>query len=292
MNILISGAGAIGQLYGALFAAAGHQVSFYGANGPIAAAEYQLQQRDGTLLSWHSSDVQQPQIVIICTKAYQAESAVITLLAQQQLSPQTPVILLHNGLGPHEAIAARLAAKTPLILASSRQGALRMASKQVKHTGLGATDLGLLQGSSAMNESILALFQQSIGDCHWHQQVLQPLWHKLLINSVINPLTARDRVTNGELCGHQYQTELKQLCAEACQIAQACHIDIQPETLFQQVLNVAAATASNRSSMLQDVTAGRMTEIDYINGYLIKQAQRLGLACPAHQALVAQLTDS
>ncbi|GGA71379.1 2-dehydropantoate 2-reductase [Neiella marina] len=291
MKILICGAGAVGQLYGGMFAAAGHQVSCYGSQGPVAPTEYRLQRIDGSQLVWHCHQVQQPSVVIVCTKAYQVETAVAELINQKLLLPTTHLVLLHNGLGPHESIAKRLNDETSLTLASTRQGALRLSPQEVKHTGLGATDLGLFQGPQRASDKILALFQQSIGDCHWHPNVLQPLWHKLLINSVINPLTARDQVTNGYLCGDDYQSEIIELCAEACDIANACGIDAQPQQLYRQVLLVAEATASNRSSMLQDVSAGRPTEIDYINGYLIKRAEHHGLPIAAHRALVAQLTD-
>lgn len=290
MNIVICGAGAIGQLYGGYFAAAGHQVSLLNSQGPMTSQAFVLQTTDDMTQHWQSAELAATaDVILVTTKAYQVIDAVTQLSSKGLLNDKCALVLLHNGMGPAEQL--KLPRHIDLVLASSRHGALRVDNNRVKHTGVGQTDLGFANGSTYpdQQQQLTELFTLLPGSCHWHQDINQPLWHKLLINCVINPLTARDQVRNGELLGNQYQDELQQLCSEACRVASAAGLAITAEQLLGQVQQVASATANNRSSMMQDVAHQRRSEIDYINGYLVAQAHRYQLPCSAHSALLDQI---
>jgi 2-dehydropantoate 2-reductase len=120
----------------------------------------------------------------------------------------------------------------------------------------------------------------------------QRLWRKLAVNSVINPLTALHDCRNGavlELPG--IDALLPALCAEVCAAANAEGLALNAAQLVDDVRHVCRVTAQNRSSMLQDIAARRLTEIDFINGYVVHKAAQYGLDCPQQRALYMQIQD-
>ena len=117
------------------------------------------------------------------------------------------------------------------------------------------------------------------------RDIRQRLWQKLAINAVINPLTASHRVRNGELAGPRFRPWIVALVAEIAQIMQAEGV-LPPDAGWQAFVDaVIEATAANRSSMLQDVLAGRPTERDAILGPLIEAGRRHGLEVATIDAL-------
>ncbi|HEY7775104.1 MAG TPA: ketopantoate reductase C-terminal domain-containing protein, partial [Kineobactrum sp.] len=121
----------------------------------------------------------------------------------------------------------------------------------------------------------------------WTQDIHQALWRKLAINCAINPLAALHRCRNGELAANAALAhEVESLCTEIKTIGIAAGQAAAVEQLQAQVAAVIAGTADNRSSMLQDVVAGRETEIDYLCGYLVRVADQLGLRAPRNEAML------
>ncbi len=290
MQWLISGPGALGQLYAGLLAQAGHEITFWGRQGPLPASSYELETQTGESYRWQSQSHTGPfDVVLVTTKIFQSDTATQHLLAHGQLDNQCPLILLHNGLGAGEAL--ELPKGQPLLLASSRQGALKLGSHQVRHTGLGITQLGLIRGelSTQAQELLLLALKDAVTKVEWHQNIFIPLWQKLVINAVINPLTARDQIVNGDLLQPHYQSQMELLCQQACQVARADGVALEAKTLLAQIEQVLHATATNFSSMMQDIRHQRATEIDYINGYLVRRAQVHGLDVTAHAQLVQQI---
>lgn len=130
-------------------------------------------------------------------------------------------------------------------------------------------------------------------------EVRQAQLRKLVVNSVINPLTALLGCKNGQVLASKEGRDLMDLLLkEAGPIVRALLPDPSNETvrrafsdeaLRDLVVAVAGQTAENTSSMLQDVRAGRKTEIAYINGYLVSEGKRLGLPCDHHAGLVERI---
>jgi 2-dehydropantoate 2-reductase len=111
-------------------------------------------------------------------------------------------------------------------------------------------------------------------------------WEKLVINAIINPLTALSGETNGSLLTRQEEVEA--LCHELMPLLLREGFNLPEEAWVARVMDVATATAPNYSSMQQDLAAGRPTEIDYITGFILREAQPLGL----HMPLLQQLYDA
>lgn len=115
---------------------------------------------------------------------------------------------------------------------------------------------------------------------------------KLLVNVAINPLAALHRVRNGALLEAPYRAQLDQLVREAWPVLRAEGLKLDKDAALARVHAVALATGANRASMLQDIEAGRPTEIDAITGALLAMAARHAIAVPAHTALYRQLSPA
>ena len=126
----------------------------------------------------------------------------------------------------------------------------------------------------------------------WHTDIERAQWQKLVVNAVINPLTALYRCRNGELLdGGERQQHMALLAAEADGCLARRYPDWPADTLVQ-CLRVARETAANTSSMLADVLAGRDTEIHFINGALLALAADVGMVLPHHHALLTRVLQA
>ncbi|WP_115717468.1 ketopantoate reductase family protein [Gallaecimonas mangrovi] len=261
----IIGGGAIGQLIAKRLQAADQEVCIKGRE-PLT----------------NSTDA---DIWLICTKSYQVLDAVRALAP----SPSLPLVLLSNGLGSHEQLAQQFA--NPLYLGTTTYGAKRDGNV-VAMTGRGQCWYGHYKGGKAQLGRVHQVLNLALPPALFFDNVLLPLWRKLAINAVINPLTARDNVNNGALLASHYQQEIARLVSEMQPVLAAQGLAMNVEQLTTAILAVAEATAPNTSSMLADKKAGRRTEIDAITGYLCQQAAALGLAVPSHQALWQHIKGS
>lgn len=202
------------------------------------------------------------------------------------------IISLQNGLGHIEKLA-QIYSMERIILGSTSDGALRQLANQVERTGYGDTWIGL-QGSENPSQSIIEVIErlELAGlKVQWDRDMMKRLWRKCIINSAINPMTAILNVENGRLL--QSDTALsimKQLFNEGCSVAKAYGFDFY-EDLWQDIQIVCRNTSRNRSSMLQDVLGHRLTEIEYINGFISTQGVRVGIPTPLNQ-LMTQLIHS
>ncbi len=222
------------------------------------------------------------QRLLLACKAYDAAAAVTQLAPR--LADGAEIILLQNGLGSQDEVA-RAAPQARCIVASSTEGAFRQADFQVVFAGHGHTWLG--DPLNVQPPAWLADLQRA-GIAHdWSLDILSRLWRKLALNCAINPLTVLHDCRNGELREHPAQ--VARLCHELTELLQRCGHDAAAEDLHNDVQRVIQATAANYSSMHQDVSQGRRTEIAYLLGYACDAAQRQQLPLPHLQALHSQL---
>lgn len=204
------------------------------------------------------------------------------------------VVCLQNGIGHTEKLAAALS-RTPVYAAVTTEGAKRENGRKVQHTGIGELwigDIGLKEQKNAEKcenaQKMLLLSLQKAGfHAFLSKDMNNRVYQKLLINAVINPLTAIFDVTNGQLPQHHRRLQhMKALHNETYEIVVAAGME-PIENSWEIVLDVCRRTSSNVSSMLSDVRAGRRTEIEAINGAVSRLAAQLGLKSPLNDAVTA-----
>jgi 2-dehydropantoate 2-reductase len=183
----------------------------------------------------------------------------------------------------------QLTHRQKLWFASTTHGALKSGPHRLQHTGVGRTMLGPVNESASHSQAPAAMLNVALGPLQVVADILPVLWQKLAINAVINPLTALLMVKNGELTKPQYRAQIATLVDEFVMVAKAKGQNFDAQSLCQTVLDVAANTAGNYSSMQQDRALCRPDELEFITGFLLAGAADAGISIPAHQQLYQQL---
>lgn len=283
----ILGAGAIGSLFAQALAHAGAPCVLLTRRPGETHRDIQILQGDERPLRM-SLPCERPDAstpisqLLVTTKAYDVADALGAVA--HRTGPGTAIVLLTNGMGLAE-IASRLCPDASLYCATTTEGAFRLEGDTICHAGHGTTRLGSLGGGSA--PAWFSRWQRLALDCCWEPEIEAALWHKLAINCAINPLTALHGCRNGELARNpDLHRELARLCDEIAAVSLALGFDRTAREIHDAAREVSLATASNRSSMLQDLSAGRETEIEYITGYLVRRAGEQGIPVPCNRALL------
>lgn len=224
------------------------------------------------------------ELVFVCVKAPQLQSALDSI--KHRLRDQSQLVLLQNGMG-HEQIASHYVPKHNIFFASNTHGAYRESNQSLVYAGPGKIVLGAFEQRSAPAWFERLTRANTELAFTWHNNIHQVLWRKLLVNAVINPLTAIHRCKNGDLLKQDHKHQLLNLINESCQFAQIMGFDFA-DNLKTIILKVIEQTAENYSSMYQDVMAENTTEINSINGYLLDQVQAKAFHAPHHWALWSQ----
>ncbi len=229
-------------------------------------------------------------ILVVPLKVHDIRSALTSL--PFSLDKASAVVLLHNGMGGWEQ-ARDVLPHNPLYLATTSHGALRASPTVVRHTGIGQTMLGVAPDNAnhdnERDNAVTSLLDRCLPPVFWQDDIVEALWLKLAVNAVINPLTAIHNVRNGALLEQSYSPMVSAICAEVSVVMKAWGFAHSKEELEQRVRRVMHNTAANYSSMHQDVYHGRTTEIQAINGYLLKMAEKKGIALPVNASLISQI---
>ncbi len=224
--------------------------------------------------------------LLVTTKAQDVCTAVLSIAHRLDASSQ--VLLLSNGLGFAEELRAELPAPE-YFYGTTTEGAYCTGLRQICHAGRGVTRIG--QPGRTIPPPWFSQWRHAVRPGTWDPAIDQSLWLKLAINCVINPLSALHRCRNGELAGPQLAPEVVKLCEEIMRVSAAAGFAAITADLPSQVAEVIRATADNCCSMLQDVYAGRGTEIDYITGHLLNVASRHGIAAPHNEVLYRSIVN-
>jgi 2-dehydropantoate 2-reductase len=296
MKIAVIGAGAMGSLFGALLAEADNEVWLYDVrqehvqtiNRQGLSIERQGQTRLVRLHATTEPDqIGMAELTIIFVKSTQTRAAALT--AQQIAGSDGTVMTLQNGMGNADIIAEVIAPHR-ILAGTTSHGATMLGAGRIRHAGIGATTIGTWD-AAGQNRQLAARFAEFFTragiETEAVDEVRSVVWNKLLINIGINAITALSDIKNGQILDLEITRELsRKAVEEAMAVARARDIAIK-EDAVEIVLKVAEATAVNRSSMGQDVDNKRQTEIDAINGFIVKEAKMLGIEAPVNFALTA-----
>ncbi len=294
VNLVIIGPGALGCLLAVRFRAAGETVLLV----DYRPERVDLLNRRGLVLRTPdggqihqevpmalASEAGPADLAILTVKAYQTKAAVQNL--PRLLGPEGAALTLQNGLGNLEEMA-RVLGPERLLGGATILGATKLRDGEVLLAGLGQTFIGPPRGSRVPPErvaAVAALFRRAGLPCEVRGDIEVVLWEKLLVNVGINPLTALLGIKNGELPEISPAWGMAVAAAtEALAVARAAGVPlaVDPEARLKEV---CTATAANRSSMLQDVSAGRRTEIEALNAQVAGRGADCGVPAPVNHCL-------
>ncbi len=294
MKIAILGAGAMGSLYGGLLAEAGNEVWLIdvyqehidainekGLYVEGVSGERTIKNIKATA---DSKKVGTVDLVLVFVKSTITDIAI----SQNKVlfGDETMVLTLQNGLGNIEKIQSVVDEKN-IIAGTTAHGSTMLAPGKIKHAGKGSTIIGELDGKdSPRTQLVLKAFKEAEIDTTISKNIMGLIWDKLLVNVGINALTAITGLNNGQLVEYK-ETEwiLEEAVKEAMLIAFAKGIQLASEDAVNHTKEVCRATADNRSSMLQDVTNNRRTEIEMINGAIVAEAEKFKIDTPINKVL-------
>ena len=230
-------------------------------------------------------DINQADLIIICVKSYDTKEAIIN--AKSLIGRNTKILTLQNGIGNIEIIS-EVAGSEKVIGGVTNLGATFIDAGKVRHAGRGETVVGRIDGKIPVEmRSIREIFNKVGLETRISRDIKGLLWSKLIINVGINALTAITRLNNGRLIEFEGTRKiLREAVTEAVKIAKRKRIKLIYDDPLAKVEAVCEATATNVSSMLQDVLRRKRTEIDFINGVVVRQGQELGIPVPINSILV------
>ena len=294
MKITVLGAGAMGSLFGGFLAEAGHDVwlldiwkehvdrirehglSIEGVSG------------ERVITNVHATDtpsnIGQSELVIVFVKSTMTDLAVKE--SKELIGTDTTLLTLQNGLGNIEKIAS-VVAKEKIIAGTTAHGATVLGAGSIKHAGQGSTIIGEVDGRhTARLDTIANVLNDANIETRTSDNVVGLIWDKLLVNVGINALTAITRLKNGQLIEFKETEEILEFAVqEAMMVAKAKGIQLSHADPVAHTKKVCKLTAENKASMLQDVLHKRRTEIDMINGAIVREGKKLGLHTPVNKVL-------
>jgi 2-dehydropantoate 2-reductase len=286
MKIAVMGAGAVGCYYGAMLARAGHSVVLIGRPALVEAVR-----KDGLLLEskqftgrvpMQADDspaaVKDAELVLFCVKSGDTESAGAAIAPH--LSPDASVLSMQNGVDN----AARLSKVigrhvVPVVVYVATEMA---GPAHVRHHGRG--DLAI--GPSGASAAIASLMTAAGLPSQVSDHVLDALWTKLIINCAYNAMSAIAQLPYGELVSQPHVPKtMRDVFDECIAVAHADGITL-PDNLWQALTDIAVNMAAQRSSTAQDLARGKKSEIEHLNGYVVRRGEELGVPAPVNRALM------
>lgn len=294
MKISVIGSGAMGSLFGGNLAIAGENVVLYDVyrehidtvNKEGLSIEDAETGKITVVYPQASSDpesVKNSDVLLIFVKSTNTES--VANQFKSFAASHTIVLTLQNGLG-NDAILVKHFGIERTAIGVTSQGATFLGPGKIKHAGKGPTHITMADGNKTKLQDLAAALGRAGFETYISDEVTSLVWSKLIINVGINALTALLNVKNGQLLEYE---DIKQVMAdlvnEALIVVKKKGIQLIYDDPLAQVYEVARKTASNSSSMLQDFQKNHPTEIDFINGAVVNEAQKLGISVPVNETV-------
>jgi len=295
----VLGAGAVGCYFGGMLARAGAPVTLIGHPPHVEAITrhglffdgLHFQQYIPISASTQVSAARDAEIVLFCVKTLNTEEAAKSLMPYLALN--AAVVSLQNGVDNVERI--RSAAKIDAFAAVVYVAAAMTAPGQVKHSGRGDLILGDLPGRAREDGQrqgqlgrIASLFELAGVPCRVSDNVEGDLWMKLILNCAYNAVSALGRAQYRRAAGNRWtRAVMVKVIEEALGVARAAGVRLPEVNMVESVLEISESMANATSSTAQDLARGKRTEIDSLNGYLVRRGAELGVATPVNQTLHA-----
>ena len=287
MKTAVMGAGAVGCYYGGMLARAGREVVLVGRPQHVEAIR-----RDGLLMDTQTfrehvaigthldaGGVEGAQLVLCCVKSTDTANAAAEMAPH--LAPDAIVLSLQNGYDNAARLQELLGREVhPAVVYVATEMA---GPGHLKHHGRGE----LVIGPFARSAEVVAEFAGAGVPVQISDNVAGALWAKLIINCVYNGLSAITQMPYGRIVqGEGVSAMMEDIVAECLAVAQADGVEV-PGDIRAAVAGISRSMATQISSTAHDVARGRKSEIDHINGYVLRRGEALGIATPVNRAVHA-----
>jgi len=294
MKIAVVGAGAMGCLVAAFLAhrtkeevwlidKTDERAKYINAKG-IAVEGVSGTHKVRVRATANAEDLGDCQLAIICTKSYSTEEACKRIA--KAVGSETLVLTLQNGIGNAQILSDHFD-PNQVVCGVTSHGSTLLGPGMVRHAGKGDTVIGRQDGKVTLAlRNVQSVLAKAGFTAKISKNIDSIVWSKLIINVGINALTAVTQLRNGMLPEYPGTKEImRDAVSEAVKVSKKKRLKLIYEDPIQKVESVCKATATNISSMLQDVLNKKKTEIDFINGAIVRQAKGLSIATPVNHLL-------
>ena len=293
MRIAIVGAGAMGSIFGAGLAKAGEDVLLVDVSTSLVekinADGVSVETKDGTTTTKLPATTSPPEepfdSVLFFVKCYHTQAAAD--LAAPLVGDETTVATLQNGWGNGDVLAAKFGGERTVVGVTYNSGTVRGIGA-VAHTNVGPTFIGPYAAGASTD--LAQPIGESLAGAGFEVNVTgeatTEVWRKLVLNCATLPTSALTRLTAGRVGGSNVLEVAHTLAREATSVARALGHDIDPEERVSTITTNLRAVGSGKASMLQDVEAGRKTEIGVISGAVVAEAADHDIDVPLTKAIL------
>jgi 2-dehydropantoate 2-reductase len=287
MKIAVMGAGAVGCYYGGMLARAGHHVTLVGRPQHVEAIERQglrletkaFDERIRVSASTEASAVQGAQLVLFCVKSTDTESGAAAI--EPHLAPDALVLSLQNGVENADRLRALL--RQNVLAAVVYIGTEMAGPGHVRHHGRGELVIEPSRASGHLAQTLIAAGVPT----DISENVRGELWAKLILNCAYNALSAIAQLPYGRLVeGEGITAVMRDIVDECLAVAKADNVTI-PGDVDAAIRKIAETVPGQYSSTAQDLARSKRTEIDHLNGLILRRGEALGVATPTNRLLHA-----
>jgi 2-dehydropantoate 2-reductase len=298
-KVAVMGAGAVGSFYGAMLARAGHAVTLIGRPAHVQAI-----QRDGLQLemagrvetvhlgaSGEVAALQGAELVLCCVKSGDTEAAARQMAPY--LESSTVLMSLQNGVDNAEALARHVRCR--VIPAVVYVAVALGGPGRVRHFGRGDLAIGAMPGGTMSSvpewptlQALVDFFASAQVPVRIVPDVAVELWAKLLVNCAYNAVSGLAQMPYARLAAQPGIVAVQRdVVREVIAVAGAAGVTLSEDASMQAVAKIAAAMPAQLSSTAQDMARHKPSEIDHLNGYIVRRGAELGVAAPVNRALHA-----
>lgn len=282
-KIFVLGAGAIGSIYGA-FLSKKTDVTLIGSKAHTDAVNLKglsvSGDRNQTFYVKADTEIREiPEktLIILTTKAYDSAKAIKGV--KKLLKKDTVILVLQNGLGNEENVKRAAGDESKILRGITTMAAEFFEPRKIKFWS-GET---IIEKNEAAVK-IAEIFNECMLKTRLSNDINGEVWNKLVVNCVVNPLSALFHVRNCELVSDSLKTVRREIVTECVEVGKAEGISF-PEDLGEKI-DEKISSYTNFSSMCQDVMKGKKTEIDFLNGRMVELGRKHHIPTPVNEALI------
>jgi 2-dehydropantoate 2-reductase len=289
MKVTVLGAGAVGCYYGAMLGRAGHDVTLVGRPAQVDAISRHGLRMDSAAFQGVVAVRAVPdpgaadaaEVVLFCVKSMDTESAGRSLAPS--LADDTTVFSFQNGVDNADRLQAVLG--RPVVSTAVYVATEMIEPGHVRHHGRGDVELGV----SPVSERFAAVLTAAGVPATVSEDVQGSLWRKLMINCCYNALSAVAQLPYGRLLAvPSVRDVMREVVDECLAVAKASGVRLSSDPL-PAILAIADAMQGQMSSTAQDLARGKPSEIDHLNGFVVRAGAAQGIPTPANRALYAMV---
>ena len=283
-KIFVLGAGAIGSAYGALLSKK-HDVTLIGSRKHVETIRTRGLSLSGSINETFQVNADtkirgmpRNSMIILSTKAYDAEEAIKE--NNRYIKEDTVILIMQNGLGNEDVVKRTVRCSPKILRAITTAAAEFLESGTVKFWN-GFT----IMKKEETTKRIAKIFKECGLETKLSNNFEEEIWKKLIVNCIVNPLTALLHVRNYEILTDSLKAVRHNILKEGIKVGEAEGTSLSPS--LEATIDKELSGYTNLSSMYQDLMKGKQTEINFLNSKIVELGRKHNIPTPVNETVVS-----